>query len=1101
MYRVETMATQAVQTPEFRDLEVRAKWDGDVTHPVGLRISLEVDSVPNTQLQLLDTRPIHVFLEKTFTSVHTSKGWGQDVETNWNWEDMRSHLAALSTYHGCEERLPRHAADSPDSSDQPVADNAEVTPSPPRTRLSTSPLSTGNTPGTPDLPASQSYGSSNSASPLVDGQPAADEMGQSLDLSQGGMDLRALLRSDSRSQSIQSQACETESLASSNEKRSSVLNDDLQDLVSQEQLHSPDSTSIDHMTPDPEGTHAGTYSNLHYSDETSLMSPLTNASPAESVLGTNIRIAKRRQRYGKQHLGKRSAKDANLTDSGSEPGKEADADERATSNENSSKDSNSTTIFQRSARLKAYHHDGIHRLATASSRRSLLPKRATQLKRAGPGAATPMASLEVPSEAVTEKLRRLEKSFPFPSRDTVSTSSSYDGDKDGESNPVSASEVPSPDVVPSTPIGMFDSREGTVAVRQMSEQSLRVIEDNAIIGGLDGSADREDLPSDVHSGGHVDLAPSPAPSSQLEIPWNSTAGLSEYEEEWYRYGQSSGPFGDKKHSCDAANEPEIVISGGLLLFRSPRNSRPAKYRIAVTASLMLGEKRSKGWQDLIVPGLPKVDPDEGGFFLFQIPEDMGMEFRTTNLNRYKIVQDCFCAEFLNFGDLVVPLRICDPKYYGIVKNFTVDQEVRADHTITQSSQDGDAPRLSVRYHAVCSLQIHNLCFWSEKCSFFIDVDGGPQGSFTSQLEPQEGLKTIKLDTDGDRPAGVSRIQVFCSPDDLELFCVSWKVNLDGNLPSTWLPKIHPVLSSYPDRRGDYLRYKLESNETKGCPAGEDGQEEFEPEEDKHDDGHEKDEQKDDGDKDENDVNGDTQSDKSSEFVLHPTDDVLCTVLALILVLIQLPFLIMFDIFILYPFRAAKACKSSMSRVWSKSVIIRILFVVYLAIFSMLGGFYLGMRIGDRVGGSPWFQRKSLAVASFLRPNMVKGDRAEKISFSREGILEYLCRETQRSHGSNGGSRPAGLHPTGQSCEGNLAHNGDKQDDGDNSDILLRSGTKLGDPSDPLSVDSHDPRYGVDRDLSMCGDRSSGPTAHQNPQSTSFRDKLDRLLGWRGPVER
>lgn len=1071
---------------------------------------LQVDSVPNTQLQLLDTRPIHVFLEKTFTSVQTSKGWGQDVETNWSWKDIRSRLAALSTYHGCEEQFPRQAADTPDSSKQLFADNAELSPSPPRTRLSTSPLSTGNTPGTPDIPATQSYGSSNSVSPLVDGQLAADEMGQSLDLSQGGMDLRALLLSDSRAQSIQSQACETESLASSNEKRSSVLNDDLQDRVLQEQLQSPDSTSINHMMPDPEGTHAVTYSNLQYSSETNLMSPLTNASPPESVLGTNIRIAKRGERNGKQHLGKRSAKDANLTDSGSEPGKEADANERATSNENSSKDSNSTTILQRSARRKAYHHDGIHKLATASSRRSLIPKRASQWKKAGSGATAPMASLEVPSEAVTEKLRRLEKSFPFPSRDAVSASSSYDGDKDGESNPVSASEVPSPDVVPSTPIGMFDSREGTVAVRRMSEQSFRVIEDKAIIGGLDGSADREDLPSDLHSSGNVSLAPSPIPSSQLEIPWNSTAGLNGYEEEWYRYGQNSGPFGDKKHYCDAANEPEIVILDGLLLFRSPRNSRPAKYRIAVTASLMLGEKRSKGWQDLIVPGLPKVNPDEGGFFLFQIPEDMGMEFRTTNLNRYKIVQDCFCAEFLNPGDLVVPLRICDPKYYGIVRNFTVDQEIRADHTITQNSQDGNATRLSVKYHAVCSLQIHNLCFWSEKCSFFIDVDGGPQGSFTSQLEQQEGLKTINLDMDGDRPPGVSRIQVFCSPSDLELFCVSWKVNLDGKLPSTWLPKVHPVLSSFPDRKGDYLRYKLESNETKDFPAGENGQEEYEPEEDKYEDGHEKDEHKDDGDKIENDINGDTESDKSSEFVMHPEDDLLCTILALILVLIQLPFFIMFDIFILFPFRAAKACKNSMSKVWSKSVIIRILFVVYLAIFSMLGGFYFGMRIGDRVSTSPWFQRKSLAVASFLRPNRVKGGRTEKISVSREGILEYLCRETQRSHGSNGGSRPTGLHPTEQSCEGILAYNGDKQDDagyrvspsiGDNSDILLRSGTKLRDPSDPRSVDSHDPRYGVDRDLSMRGDRSSGPTAHQNPQSTSFRDKLDRLLGWRGPVER
>lgn len=48
MYRAETMAAQATQTPEFRDLEVRTKWDGDVTHAVGLRISLEVSQLKAT---------------------------------------------------------------------------------------------------------------------------------------------------------------------------------------------------------------------------------------------------------------------------------------------------------------------------------------------------------------------------------------------------------------------------------------------------------------------------------------------------------------------------------------------------------------------------------------------------------------------------------------------------------------------------------------------------------------------------------------------------------------------------------------------------------------------------------------------------------------------------------------------------------------------------------------------------------------------------------------------------------------------------------------------------------------------------------------------
>lgn len=956
----------------------------------------------------------------------------------------------------------------------------------------------------------------------------ADEM-QSFDLSQGGMDLRSLSVTDC-AQSIQSQACETESPASltSQRLRGLIRNDELQDPNLEEQHQSPDSASLDHMASVPKDTHAALYSSLQSSSgkgDTDSMSPLTNASPPESVLGTNIRIAKRGERNSKQHLGKRSAKDADLSDPGSGSDKEVDSKERVTSNENSSKDTNSTTILQsglamRSAdtrRRKAYLYGRIpHKIATTSSRRSLIPKRTSRLQKTSPEATASTSSLDVPSEAVAEKLGRLYRNLPLPIRKAVSTSSSFDGDKDGESNPVSASEMPSPDVVPSTPIGMFDSPQGSVAVQQIAEQSFRAAEDHAIIGGLDGSADREETPSDLYSSSDdVSLAPSPTPSSQLIMPWNSTSGLRRRQGEWNQKSQNGSLLDDTKHCGATANDPEIVISDGLLLFRSPRNAKPAKYRIAVTASIALSVKRSKGWQDLIVPGLPKVSPDEGGFFLFQIPEDMGMEFRTTNLHRYKMVEDCFCAEFINPGDLVVPLRICDPMYYGVVKNFTVDQEIRADHAITQNGRDGNATSISVRYHAVCSLQIHNLCFWSAKCSFFIYVDGGPQGSFTSQLEPtKEGLKVIYLDTDRDHPPGVSRIQVFCSPSDLERFGVSWQVNLGGEMSSIWLPRIYPALSSFFDRKGDYLRHVLESNETKEFSASEDELEDDRSEDDDAaEDEHEEDENKEAA----NDDNNSTQSDKSSEFVLHPEDNLRFTILALTLVLLQLPFYIMFSIFISVPFQAVKICKDSMYNFWRKRIIVRSLFVMYLAIFSMLGGFYFGMRIGDRLSTSPWFQRESLNVVSFLRPNRLKGFRTEKTSVSREGILEYPCRCAQSSHGGDGGNRPTGVYPGEQSCEGTAALDSDKQEDarywpyrmdphtGDNEDILVRSEIGLRDQSNSVVqsrfVDSPGPRYGIDRDVSMRAGRSSGPTAHQHPQSTSFRDRLDYLLGWRGPIER
>ncbi|GIK03269.1 hypothetical protein Aspvir_007338 [Aspergillus viridinutans] len=256
------------------------------------------------------------------------------------------------------------------------------------------------------------------------------------------------------------------------------------------------------------------------------------------------------------------------------------------------------------------------------------------------------------------------------------------------------------------------------------------------------------------------------------------------------------------------SEPKLDFKDGILFIRNPENVKPAIFKFTVTVSVLLEKDKSKGWSNLVIPGLPRMRAGESGFFLFQIPENHGLEFRTTNLQRYKIVENCFFAEFVNHGDLVVPLRVCDQKFYGIVKDFTVDQEIRADHQVIASAdhdENGIPADVMISYIAMCSLRLHNRCFWAEKCCFFLRLDGGPDGRFHCRLEPQETeMQMINLENKG-IPVGVSYLQVICSPKDLDSFGVTWKVRLPGQQAITWLPRIYPVSSTTCESNRNNLR--------------------------------------------------------------------------------------------------------------------------------------------------------------------------------------------------------------------------------------------------------------------------------------------------------
>ncbi|KAE8133405.1 hypothetical protein BDV38DRAFT_296117 [Aspergillus pseudotamarii] len=268
------------------------------------------------------------------------------------------------------------------------------------------------------------------------------------------------------------------------------------------------------------------------------------------------------------------------------------------------------------------------------------------------------------------------------------------------------------------------------------------------------------------------------------------------------YEQNPGDTHEPKHREFSENEPEINMVDDILFVQYPANVRAGVYKVVVSVSIALIRKTPMDWYDLVIPGLPKLGTGESGFILFLIPDKYGVEFRTTYLRRFRMVEDCLFAEFVDKRDLVIPMRSFDQRNYGIVKGFVVDQEIEARPLLISALEDNKHTHsgLSVRYHAMCSLRLHERCFWAEKCCFFLDLDGGPEGFFQCKLQPPDtSLQVVYIPSSSSYSIGVSHLQIICSPRDLGMFCITWLVKMPF-LARNWLPRIYPGSTSYTNER-------------------------------------------------------------------------------------------------------------------------------------------------------------------------------------------------------------------------------------------------------------------------------------------------------------
>ncbi|KAJ5375057.1 hypothetical protein N7517_007063 [Penicillium concentricum] len=240
-------------------------------------------------------------------------------------------------------------------------------------------------------------------------------------------------------------------------------------------------------------------------------------------------------------------------------------------------------------------------------------------------------------------------------------------------------------------------------------------------------------------------------------------------------------------SAEIANKPELVLDNDILYLQTPPSIYSATYQIAIYLKVRLQKGKSRDWWELVVSGLPRLVQFESYYLYFRTPPGQGMEFMTSSFKRHTLVESCLMAQFDGGKSLVVPFRKCNAQFYGPLKDHKVN-------TVIQSEvEEVDPSSYMIKYNAVCSIDLVNHNFWAEKCQFDLVVHGGPEGEFEANFEAQKPLiNTIRLqpalapDLDG---IGLSRINITSIPQALDMFTVSWEVKLPRGKAYTWLPWI------------------------------------------------------------------------------------------------------------------------------------------------------------------------------------------------------------------------------------------------------------------------------------------------------------------------
>ncbi|KAJ5169409.1 uncharacterized protein N7500_002192 [Penicillium coprophilum] len=252
-------------------------------------------------------------------------------------------------------------------------------------------------------------------------------------------------------------------------------------------------------------------------------------------------------------------------------------------------------------------------------------------------------------------------------------------------------------------------------------------------------------------------------------------------------GRDKLPF--PRTFVEIAKRPKLVLENDILCIQTSPGVYPATYQIAISLKVRLQKGKSKDWWELVVSGLPRLAQFESCYLYFRTPPGQGMEFMTSSFKRHTLVESCLMAQFDGGKSLVISFRKCNAQFYGPLKDHKVNAVIQAE------VEEADPSSYLVKYNAVCAIDLINHNFWAEKCKFSLIVHGGPEGEFEANFEAQKPvINGIRLQPASEPTSdvygiGLSRINIISTPQALDMFTVSWEVKLPREKALTWLPWI------------------------------------------------------------------------------------------------------------------------------------------------------------------------------------------------------------------------------------------------------------------------------------------------------------------------
>ncbi|OJD11055.1 hypothetical protein AJ78_08096 [Emergomyces pasteurianus Ep9510] len=310
--------------------------------------------------------------------------------------------------------------------------------------------------------------------------------------------------------------------------------------------------------------------------------------------------------------------------------------------------------------------------------------------------------------------------------------------------------------------------------------------------------------------------PSPSPSSQLSMPWNSAEELARKCNSGRRSDMASPIPSPKLAIVEELNKDFYILS--------PETSVPTTYNIEFDFKVRLGPLQPGGWQLLKVPGLP-VDRHGGNgtvkLDVLHSSTKKKLDCGTGGLLGLERNGTGFIAHFDLAEPLTVSLRAVELLTSESRDNRILNHEI----SMVLKHHRKVVTRAVVEYTAVCTLSLYQKILCADEGSIAVIISDGPGGDFEWAMENGNRDFRVEPKAFSASAIGTTKIRIFCKENELDgCFRITWEVPYESKVSRTWLPKL---FFEKPATQAEYVP-SLRSQWRAESPGGPAIQEETEP---------------------------------------------------------------------------------------------------------------------------------------------------------------------------------------------------------------------------------------------------------------------------------